>query len=47
LFSDFWRFQIFQGRESSTTKLIKIVEQAVPKHLIELSPALFGGVQLR
>ena len=34
-------------REHSITKFLECVEQTVAEFLIELSPALFGGVQLR
>ena len=44
---DIWNFDAIECRERSITKIIKSVEQTVAKFLIELSPALLRGVQLR
>jgi hypothetical protein len=38
---------IRSSAESSITKVVQRLEQPIPEFLIELSPALFGGIQLR
>jgi len=38
---------IRSSAESSITEVVQRLEQPIPEFLIELSPALFGGIQLR
>jgi len=43
---DIWNANSVECRERSITKIVKRLEQTVSELLTELSPALFGGVQL-